>query len=399
MGLFRRSKPVESRALTAQNVPPTWLQSAPGGSVTPTTATSVADAYACIRVLADAAASIPLHVYRDAAEGRERVEAGPTADLLRNPAPGMTQAALIGQLVAHLNLFGNAYVGKFRDGDGRIAQLGLLHPDRVVPEIRAGRQLFTVTAPDGSRASEHGADDIVHVKALSVDGLLGLSPVRQARTILGLSDQLAKHAGAFFDNDGRPSGILRVNTFGTPTVAHDGDAEDPLNELRDAWNGSHQGTANAHKIAVVSGEVEFTPLSMNLDDAQFLDQRKLSAVEVARIFRVPPHMIGADTGESMTYSNTESLAIEFATFSLRPWLVLIEQALSADPALFAPRHYCSFVLDALLRADHATRADVYTKALDPMTGWMTREEVRRLENLPPERVKPAHVEHAAAEVA
>lgn len=190
MAFWNRRKP-EDRTLTAQNVPPVMLSSTPAGSVTPTTAATVADAYACIRALADAAASLPLIPYRRTADGRTRLEGGQLVDLLQRPAPAMTQANLIGQMVAHLNLHGNAYLGKFRDGDGAIVQLALLAPDRVHPEIRAGRPLYTVTGWKGER-SVHGEDDIVHIKALTTDGLVGLSPVRQARTVLGLSDQLAQ---------------------------------------------------------------------------------------------------------------------------------------------------------------------------------------------------------------
>jgi len=135
---------------------------------------------------------------------------------------------------------------------------------------------------------------------------------------------------------------------------------------------------------VMAGEVEFLPISMPADDAQFLEQRKLSATEIARVFRVPPWMIGADAGSSMTYANVEQQALAFVTYSLRPWLILIEQALAADPDLCPPGVYVEFLLDALLRADSATRSEVYARALDPITGWMSREEVRRLENLPAE---------------
>jgi len=364
----------EQRTLTRENVPSVMLSSPPAGSVTPANALAGADVYACVRALADAAASLPLHVYRRQGEGRERLD-NATAELLRSPAPATTTANLIGQLVAHLNLHGNAYVGKFRDGAGRVAQLSLLAPDRVVPEIKGGRPIYTLTGLRGEQ-TRHGTDDILHIKALSTDGLVGLSPVRQCRVALGLSTQLAEHAQAFFANDGAPRGLLKVQRFG--------DSEAQVAELRDGWNARHGGTANAHRIAVVSGEVDFTPVSMPLDDAQFLEQRKLSAVEVARIFRVPPWMVGADSGESLTYSNVESQALAFATYSLRPWLVTIEQALSADRDLFPANQYAEFALDALLRADSATRAQVYTAALDPITGWMDRAEVRRLENLPPE---------------
>lgn len=367
----RRGDHTEDRTLTAQNVPPVMLASVPGGAVTPSTALSIADAYACVRCLADAAASVPLVAYRRTGQGRARID-GRTADLLRSPSPGTTQSGLIGQIVAHLQLYGNAYVGKFRDGDGQLDQLALLHPDRVVPELRGGRLLFTVAGSKGER-SVHGPDDVIHVKALTVDGLVGLSPVKQCRTALGLSEQLAQHAATFFENDARPAGVLHLNQFGA--------AEAQVEAIRTGWETKHKGTLNAHRIAVVTGEVDFTPISMPLDDAQFLEQRKLSATETARLFRVPPYMIGAESGASMTYSNVEQESLHFVTYGLRPHLVAIEQALSADPDLFARNQYAEFLLDALLRADSATRADVYTKALDPVTGWMDRDEVRRRENL------------------
>jgi HK97 family phage portal protein len=226
---------------------------------------------------------------------------------------------------------------------------------------------------------------VVHIRALTTDGLVGLSPVQQCRVALGLSQQLAEHAASFMANGAMPGGLLRLDHFGVPApgVARpEGEAQGgDLEALRDAWSAQHAGVRNAHRIAVVSGEVSFTPLSMPMEDAQFLEQRKLSAVEVARVFRVPPHIIGASSGDSLTYSTVESQALDFVKFSLRPWLVAIEQAFSADRDLFPPGAYCEFLVDALLRADSKTRAEVYTAALDPISGWMTRAEVRRLENL------------------
>jgi len=363
----------EDRALTRQSVPPTLLAgSTPGPTVTPKSALSIADAYACIRALADAAASLPLVPYRRTPNGRQRL-GGSTADLLAAPAPATTQANLVGQIVAHLNLHGNAYVGKYRAG-GRVESLGCLHPERVTVELRGGRALYTVTDARGGRQT-HTDRDIIHVRALSIDGLLGLSPVAQCREALGLSSTLVEHAARFFQNDARPSGILKVEH---------GDAGDVMQDLKARWEQGHTGLPNAHRVAVMAGEVEFLPISMPADDAQFLEQRKLSATEIARVFRVPPWIVGADTGGSMTYSNTEQQGLHFVTYSLRPWLVLIEQALSADADLFGESEYCEFLLDALLRADSATRSEVYTRALDPVTGWLTRAEVRRLENLEPE---------------
>jgi HK97 family phage portal protein len=375
-----RGDHAEQRTLTRSSVPGAMLRDTPGATtVTASNALNIADAYACVRALSDAAASLPLIAYRRTPTGRERLD-NHTAELLRSPAPATTQSGLIGQLVAHLNLYGNAYLGKFRNPEGVVDQLALLHPDRVTPELKAGRPIYTVTGSKGER-SVHGPDDVIHVKALTTDGLVGLSPVKQCRTALGLSADLTDHAARFFANDARPGGLIKVGDGGGGAAA--------LERISEVWSAGHGGARNAHRTAVVTGDVTFEPVGMPMDDAQFLEQRKLSATEIARIFRVPPYMIGAESGASMTYSNVEQESLHFVTYSLRPWLVAIEQAFSADRDLFMERTYCEFLLDALLRADSKTRADVYALALDPERGWMTRAEVRRLENLEPESESPS----------
>ncbi|MDP9377271.1 MAG: phage portal protein [Actinomycetota bacterium] len=189
----------------------------------------------------------------------------------------------------------------------------------------------------------------MHIRALSTDGIVGLSPVGQCRQALSLSQGLSHHATLFFQNAGTPSGILKLGQNALPN---------DIQGLADEWSRGHVGLPNAHRVALLYGDVEFQPLSMPLDDAQFLEQRKLSATEVARVFRVPPWMIGADSGDSMAYSNTGERARAFVTFSLRPWLVLIEQAITADPDLCPGPLYCEFVLDAPI----APRAPTSTPA-------------------------------------
>lgn len=368
----RKSDQAEDRTLTAASVPPVMLTSTPAGTVTPSNALAIADVFAAVRCLSDAAASIPLIVYRRTATGRQRVDGG-LADLLRAPAPATTQANLIGQTVAHLCLYGNAYLGLFRNADGRVEQLALLHPDRVTPELRAGRPVYTVNDGRG-RQSEHGTQDVVHIRAMSTDGLVGLSPVRQCRVALGLSQALAEHANQFFENGARPTGVLKV-----PSGNHEA-----LERVRAAWSDRHAGTRNAHKIAILSGDVDFTAITGPLDDLQFVEQRSMSTGEIARLFRIPPSMIGGPTGDSLTYGNREQDALHFVTFSLRPWLTVIEQAITEHPDLCRGNLYVEFLLDSLLRADSATRSEVFTRALNAETGWMTRDEVRRLENLDPE---------------
>lgn len=389
MGWFaKRRENVEDRALTRQTVPPSMLADGRGEApgFTPSSALRIGDVFACARVLADAAASVPLIAYRRTTDGRARVDGG-VADLLSRPAPAVTQSALIGQLMAHVTLWGSAYLGKFRDGQGRVDQLALLHPDRVTPELKGGRPIYTVTGGKGER-STHGVEDVIHVRApLSLDGLTGLSPIKQCRLALGVADGLATHAEAFFRHGARPSGILRVGAQTTPQDP--AEASGLMEAMATSAHESHGGARNAHKIAVVTGDVEFVAISGPLDDLQFVEQRRLSTAEIARCFRVPPWMIGADTGDSMTYSNTESQALAFVTHSLRPWLVAIEQAISADDDLAPGGLYVEFLLDALLRADSKTRSEVYALALDPDRGYMTRSEVRRLENLPAEPDSPA----------
>jgi HK97 family phage portal protein len=347
-------------------------------TVTPASALQIADAYACIRALSDACASLPLIAYRRLGDGqRQRLMSGRLADLLKAPGPGTTQANLIGQLVCHLNTWGNAFVGKYRDDQGTVTQLGLLAPDRVQVELKRGEPLYTLSSPQGL-TSEHGVEDILHIKAMGSDGLVGLSPIAQCRVALGLSQNLAYHASNFFINDARPGGLLVV----------DGDVgHDALRRLSDVWSTDHGGVRNAHRIAIVADPIRFEPVMLPMEDTQFLQQRELSATEIARIFRVPGWVVNAGTGDrSITYANVQQQAEHFVKFSLSPWLTLIEQAISGDPDLSPQSVFVEFLLDNLLRGDPATRAEVYTKALDPITGWMTREEVRRLENLSPEPV-------------
>lgn len=371
MRWFRKKD--EERVL-AQNALPGIQPVLSGETIAPSSALQVADVFACVRVLADSAASVPLIPYRRLETGRVRLTGGRLAALLDQPAPATSQANLVAQCMAHLTLHGNAFLGKFRDALGRVDQLALLAPDRVQVELVAGEPRYTVWSPEGER-SVHGRDDIVHIRALSTDGLVGLSPIKQCKLAVSLASGLGEFAEAFTRNGARPSGIIKLPA---------GSRADAVQQLSAQAQERHGGARNAHRIAVVTGDIEWTALAGTADDMQFVEQRKLSTAEIARIFRVPPWMVGASSGDSMTYSNTEQQALAFVMHSLRPWLVVIEQALSADADLCPGNVYCEFLLDALLRADSKTRAEIYEKALNPVTGWLNRDEVRHLENLDPE---------------
>jgi HK97 family phage portal protein len=167
-----------------------------------------------------------------------------------------------------------------------------------------------------------------------------------------------------------------------------GASERAIERLREDWRGQHAGVEKMHRIAVIDGEAKFSPISFSADDSQFIESREFSTREIARIFRVPAWAIDGSSGDSMTYANTSEQARALVTYSLRPWLVRIETALSSDPDLCPGGTYCAFELDGLLRANPKDRAEIYTRALDPITGWLSRAEVRELEDLEPEQEPP-----------
>jgi HK97 family phage portal protein len=216
--------------------------------------------------------------------------------------------------------------------------------------------------------SEHGPEDVLHIKAMSADGLVGLSPVTQARLALSLSSNLQEHARSFFENGMKPGGVL---TVGGPDGVVSQEAvdrmfEDWANQMSRASNRTG-GTGPSHGIAVIAGDAKFQPIGFNADDSQFLQQRELSAKEVARIFRVPPWAIGAATGDRQTYANVVDQNRHLVTHSLRPWLVRIERAISGDVDLCPGGTYIEFELSALLRGGDDQRSQVYARALDPLT--------------------------------
>jgi HK97 family phage portal protein len=357
----------ESRALPrAENQYPlaAGYSGTPIRTITTSNVLAVADAYACVRVLADSIATLPLKVFRRTDAGR--VPAGDEqrlVQLLRRPSPGSTSVDLISQIVTTLNVFGETFVAKWK-ADCEIVQLGLIHPDRVQVDLRGQRVVYTLDA-----RTEHGPDDILHIKAMSLDGVRGMSPVAQCRTALGLNESLRESSRQFFEEGSRPSGILTVPL---------GSSNDAMERLAEDWRNKHGGVERMHRIAVIDGEAKFEPVAFNADDSQFLQQRELSTREVARIFRVPSWAIDGASGDSMTYANTSEQARALVTYSLRPWLVRIETALSSDPELCPGGTYAQFDLDGLLRAAPKDRADIYTAGLDPITGWLSRAEVREL---------------------
>jgi HK97 family phage portal protein len=392
----RRRSREEDRALTRETLPEVMLgpPTVAGVPVGDRAALRLVDVLACVRCLSETASTLPLNAYRRLADdGRQRITSGQLVDLLQRPAPAVTQANLVGGVVAALACAGNAFVGKFRDGDGQIAQVGVLPPGAVTVQVVGGEPLYRYWPAYPQTTGEERVltmRDVLHVRLPVTDdlGVLGLSPIRQAREALGLARALEIEAAATVANDSTPLGVLSVPT---------GPAQEDLMEnLRTGFESRHKGPRNRGRIAVLSGEINFNALSISPADAQFVEQRQLSTAEIARLFRIPPWMIGARSGDSHTYSNVEAQSRAFLVYSLSPYLVAIEQAITNDPDLCSGSVFVEFVRDAILQADTLTRFQAYAIALgNPQTGapgFMSRAEIRQRENLPPENAETQVVE-------
>jgi HK97 family phage portal protein len=377
----RDLKPIE-QPVYATGIP---LTTAPVVEADQYNALRITDAYACVRVLADTVASLPVRAYRDVGSGR--VPVGPDARIMRllnRPSPGSTSADLFSSIMVHLNVAGNAFIGKWRV-NGEIVSLSLLPPDTVQVILRGQQIIYQLWLPNQD-TTFFGPEDVLHIKAMTgTDGLVGLSPVTQARLALTLSANLQESSRQYFANGSRPSGVLSV------TGAQN---DFTIEKIRERWDQRHSGTENMHRIAVLSGEAKFLPVAFSADDSQFLQQRELSAREVARVFRVPAYMIDSEPASGRrTYANVTQEALHFVQHSIRPWLTRIERAFAADSDLCPGGTYLNFDLDGLLRGDPDLRSQIYQRALGSVSsgapGWMTVNEVRELENMEPMQVEQA----------
>lgn len=341
------------------------------GPSSPSSAMRIAAAYACVRVIAETVASLPLFVYRRVDGGKQRATDAPLYRLLHDQPTGRhTSFAWREMLQAHLCLRGNAYARIYRSSDGTPQELWPLHPDRVeVVEQSDLSVVYRVQLRNGAGRIDLPASDVLHVVGLSMDGLVGRSPVQDARYAFEVADATAQTASTLYTRGFRHGVILtHPKTLG----------DDGAKNLRESF-AAHYGPNGSEYPIVLEEDVKPSTLTMTPDDAQFLETRKFARSEIAALFRVPPHLIG--DLERATFSNIEQQSIEFVTHCIRPWLVRWEQALTrallpADSGLFV-----EFQLDALLRGDSESRAKFY-QAMHQVGAFDTNE-IRALENLNP----------------
>jgi HK97 family phage portal protein len=328
---------------------------------------------ACVRVLAESVASLPLITYRRLADGgKERAVNHPLYSVLHDsPNDDMTSMQWRETSMAHCVLWGNCYSEIVYDGGGRVRELWPLMPQYMRVERKNDAILYHYEEP-GKRPIPYESWQILHVPGLSMNGLIGLSMISIARDAIGLGLTLNEYGGRQFANGTRAGGVLE-----TPGQM----SEEAYKRLKESFSAEYAGTANAGKTVLLEEGTTFKPITLPNDDAQFLESRKFQVEEVARIFRVPLHKI--NSLEHATFSNIEHQSIEFVTDTLRPWLVRWEQAMAHKliSAREKSRVFPEFLVDGLLRGDTTSRYQAY--AIGRQWGWFSINDILKMENMNP----------------
>ena len=339
-----------------------------GKTVNERTAMQTTAVYSCVRILAETIASLPLHTYQYTDNGKEKAEEHTLYQLLQHePNPEMTSFVFRETLMSHLLLWGNAYAQIIRDGRGQVVALYPLMPDKMTVDRASNGELFYKYQSDKGEVVMR-KETVLHIPGLGFDGLMGYSPIAMAKNAIGMAIATEEYGSAFFANGANPGGVLE----------HPGVVKDPK-RVRESWNTVYQGSSNAHRIAVLEEGMRFTSIGIPPEQAQFLETRKFQINEIARIFRIPPHMIG--DLEKSSFSNIEQQSLEFVKYTLDPWVIRWEQ--SMQKALFSDseksKYFIRFSVDGLLRGDYASRMTGY--ATGRQNGWLSTNDIRELENL------------------
>ena len=354
-----------------------------GKPVNEHTAMQMTAVYSCVRILSETLAGLPLHVYRyNGSGGKEKNLKHPLYKLLHDePNPEMTSFAFRETLMSHLLLWGNAYAQIIRNARGEVIALYPLMPNKMTVDRDSSGRLFYLyqrsaeVAPSLGKENQVYLDpsDVLHIPGLGFDGLVGYSPIAMAKNAVGLAIATEEFGAKFFANGAAPGGVLE----------HPGTIKDPQ-KVKESWNAAYQGSANAHRVAVLEEGMKYQPIGISPEQAQFLETRKFQINEIARIFRVPPHML-ADL-EKSSFSNIEQQSLEFVKYTLDPWVVRWEQSMCRALLMESekPTVFIKFNVDGLLRGDYVSRMSGYATARQ--NGWMSANDIRELENL--DRIPP-----------
>lgn len=369
----RRSGATEARAATiTEALSLVGSANLSGVPITERSALTLTAAFACINVIATDVSALPLRVYRRRkGGGRDEATDHPATPLLRWSPDGETTTMRARQAwMGHALGWGNGYQEIERDGAGRPAGLHRLDPSAIRPKRRKrdGRLYYELDSGGTLRP-----ENVLHLAGLGYDGLSGYSPVRLARQAIGLGLAAETFGAALFGNGSTPRGVLEHPKSLTKEAAE---------RLREGFERIHGGPYNAHRVAVLEEGMKWNPTSINPDDAQFLATRQFQVIEVARIYRVPPHKIG-DYSQSHL-ANIEASNLDYLMTTLMPWCEAQEQEMNLKLLTAAERasgYYIEHALAAILRGDMRARAEFYTKLRD--LGVLTPNLICEFENLNP----------------
>lgn len=373
-----RDKPVDKAADAGYSF--LFGRTTSGKPVNEKTAMQTTAVYACVRILAEAVASLPLHVYEYQDDGGKKlVHDHPLYYLLHDePNPEMTSFVFRETLMSHLLIWGNAYAQIIRDGAGRVLGLYPLLPDKMEVQRDDRGNIYYVysrNSDENPTFKEYGniklkAEDVLHIPGLGFDGLIGYSPIAMAKNAVGMTLACEEYGASFFANGANPGGVLE----------HPGVLKDP-SKVRESWNSVYRGVSNAHKIAVLEEGMKYQQIGIPPEEAQFLETRKFQINEIARLYRIPPHMVG-DLDKS-SFSNIEQQSLEFVKYTLDPWVIRWEQSLQRSLLLPGEKgkYFIKLNVDGLLRGDYQSRMNGY--AVGRQNGWFSTNDIREMENMNP----------------
>ena len=348
-------------------------QTASGVSVTPMKALQHSAVYACVRILAETVASLPLIMYERLERGKRRATEHQLYELLKDrPNEAMTSFEYREALQGHLGLWGNAYSSVVYGPTGQVQELWPLRPDCMLQIVKLdGRWVYHYQLPSGET---RWLDEfhVWHLRGMGSDGRIGYSPIRLMRHAIGLGMAAEEYGARFFSNDATAGVVLQH-----PKTLSD----DAKNRIRESWEEGHQGLSKKHRMAILEEGMTAEKITIPPDDAQFLQTRKFQLQEIARMYRIPPHML-ADLDRA-TFSNIEHQSIEFVIHTIRPWLVRWEQSIAQRLMLAKDRarYFPEFLVEGLLRGDVVSRYEAYAKGRQ--NGWLSANDIRELENMNP----------------
>ncbi|MBU5404221.1 phage portal protein [Proteus mirabilis] len=348
--------------------------SSSGKVVTADKAMQLSAVWACVRLLSESISTLPIKIYKSESDGsRSLAKDHPIYRLLcKQPNFEMTPSRFMLMVVASLCLRGNSFIEKKYIGSKLVALEPLLPQNMTVKRSeQTGMLEYKYTDPSGQKIRTIPTNKIMHIRGFGMDGICGMIPVKIGRDVIGAALSVEESAAKIFENGLQSSGFL----------SSEFPLDDEQRERIRSYLLSFVGSKNAGKMMVLEGGMKYNNVTMNPEAAQMLESRTFSIEEICRWFRVPPFMVGHMDKQSSWASSVEGMNMQFLTNTLRPLLVNIEQEISRCLLNGDDDYYAEFSVEGLLRADSAGRSAYYTTALQ--NGWMSRNDVRRLENLPP----------------